>query len=454
MMRRETLSAVSLFTGAGGLDIGIERAGFKTAVAVEIDRYACETLRANQLLGRWAPRQFEHWFAKGGDYHFRRKPPHIRDLEFERVVQGVGRHDLLADTQVIEGDIRKVSSEEILDAAKLSGISSIDLVFGGPPCQPFSRAGKRQTVEEERGQLFMEFVRIVRDLRPRWFLFENVKGLGQSKTTVWAMECPHCRRSELPEFDGDRVEPENGSLTGSSCSNCGSPLRWKVTRNKPGGSLEIVVNEFARLGYACSCQLLRAVEFGVPQKRERFFIVGSRDHERFAFPEPTHFPASSLLSDNRYATVWDTIFFKRNPAHEWPLDPSQAVLWVKNVVRPHDEPVTWSLLEPSPTIGAHQSAKLAIAPRGVPEEQLARQQWHVLGRRQGDTKPVHVDHSYLSDHDILRLQTFPEWWYLSGTRMERAFQVGNAVPPMLAEAVARQLTGVSLRESEPEARSA
>src|SRR5437763_2883658 len=100
------------------------------------------------------------------------------------------------------------------------------------------------------------------------------------------------------------------------------------------------------------------------------------------------------------------------------LDKAKAVLWVKNVVRPHDEPVTWSLDRPSPTIGAHQSAKLAIAPDGVPEEQLLRQQWHILGKRQRDLPPVPVTHEYLSDVELLKLQSFPEYWYLFGTRMQ------------------------------------
>ena len=141
-------------------------------------------------------------------------------------------------------------------------------------------------------------------------------------------------------------------------------------------------------------------------------------------------------------SVWEALFSSSNPDHYWPLDPNVAVLWVKNVVRPHDEPVTWTLLRPSPTIGAHQSAKLAIAPFGVPPEQLARQQWHLLGRRQGDTQPVPVVHTYLSDTDLLVLQTFPSFWFVAGTRMERAFQIGNAVPPLLAEKVGSALLNI------------
>ena len=122
-----------------------------------------------------------------------------------------------------------------------------------------------------------------------------------------------------------------------------------------------------------------------------------------------------------------------------PFDKETARLWVKNVVRPHDEPVTWGFDRPSPTIGAHQGAKLAFAPKGVPEKQLFRQRWATKGRKQGDTPPVPVEHLYLSDEELLKLQTFPASWYLHGTRMQRAFQIGNAVPPMLGKLIGESI---------------
>jgi DNA (cytosine-5)-methyltransferase 1 len=134
----------------------------------------------------------------------------------------------------------------------------------------------------------------------------------------------------------------------------------------------------------------------------------------------------------------DALWAKGHPAFG-KLDPEVAVLWVKNVVRPHAEPVTWSLNRPSPTIGAHQAAKLAIAPNGVPEAQLRRQQWHLKGHRQGDLPPVFVKHEYLTDLELLTLQTFPSGWYLYGTRMQRAFQIGNAVPVTLGHALGQAI---------------
>jgi DNA (cytosine-5)-methyltransferase 1 len=235
------------------------------------------------------------------------------------------------------------------------------------------------------------------------------------------------------------------------CRSCGHTDHRAYWESKAGGSLDIILEEFSSCGYNCKWTSLNAVDFGVPQFRERLFIIGSRDAEFFEWPEPECGPsdderqprqgklfARTPVTLNPWRTVKDTLWLQGHPSYG-SLDAASAVLWVKNVVRPHDEPVTWPLDRPSPTVGAHQAAKLALAPYGVPPEQLARQQWHVLGRRQGDRPPVFVEHTYLSDDELLRLQTFPAAWYLFGTRMQRAFQIGNAVPPKLAEAVGKCL---------------
>ena len=81
-------------------------------------------------------------------------------------------------------------------------------------------------------------------------------------------------------------------------------------------------------------------------------------------------------------------------------------------------------------------------------EQLVRQQWHTKGRRQGDLPPVPVEHEMVTDGELLKLQSFPEWWYLFGTRMQRAFQIGNAVPPLLAKAIGNCLLGADRQEDQ------
>lgn len=128
-MEKENFKIISLFSGAGGLDIGFERAGFQTAVAVEIDPACCDTLRTNRP--QWT---------------------------------------------VINKSITEVSGQEILTAGNLK-VGEAALVIGGPPCQSFSLAGMRKGLEDDRGKLLFEFVRIVRETLPKGFVLENVKGL-------------------------------------------------------------------------------------------------------------------------------------------------------------------------------------------------------------------------------------------------------------------------------------
>jgi DNA (cytosine-5)-methyltransferase 1 len=443
---------ISLFTGAGGLDIGLEMAGYETAVASELEPYACESLRANKVLASLESGDFKPWFEKQLQ---QRCYKNVSSDEIEvlrkRLRKAIGEKRFLENATIIEGDVRNVTSADLLDASQIAR-GELDLVAGGPPCQPFSRAGKRENVDCDTGKLFKEFVRIVDDLRPRWFLFENVKGLVITKTDLLDVACRNCGTTSLAPFAARIGEFADGQIP---CPHCGSFDVQQIWRNERGGSLSIILNELRGIGYKCYWKVLNAADFGAPQIRERLFIVGSRDGELFEWPKPTHAKASGerpsgqgelFLSSQTDLPPWETIFgalWKRGHFRYGELDRDKALLWVKNVVRPHDEPVTWSLSRPSPTIGAHQSAKLALAPFGVPEEQLARQQWHVLGRRQKDLPYVFVEHEYLTDSELLALQTFPSSWYLFGTRMQRAFQIGNAVPPVLAAAVGREILRAS-----------
>jgi DNA (cytosine-5)-methyltransferase 1 len=395
-------------------------------------------------------REFEPWFAKQLQQRCYRALTDAARTEYERRIRtGIRNSPFLHDCKILEGDVRKLTGTDLLRSARLAR-GELTLMAGGPPCQPFSRAGKRETVTNSDGRLFLDFARLVDEIRPRFFLFENVKGLAQSKTSFWRSMCDTCGRAAHPPFDDlqlmdDRLDPAPPCV-------CGSPAtHWQHRRSVPGGSLELVVAEFERLGYVCEWRLLNAVDFGAPQFRERVIVLGSRDGESLAWPDPTHgeppddcavIPLFEQASLKPWRSVGESLWSEGHPSYGR-LNGDEAVLWVKNVVRPHDEPVTWGLSRPAPTVGAHQAAKLAIAPYGVPEEQLRRQQWHVLGRRQGDLPPVPVEHAYLSDEELLRLQTFPPTWFLFGTRMHRAFQIGNAVPPVLASAVGRALLGTA-----------
>lgn len=461
---------ISLFAGAGGLDIGLEQAGFNTRAVSELTFHACETLRQNKALSLLKANDFDEWLQSQLTQRCYKtiSADEARELR-ARLLEAVGKRPILRNAEVIEGDIRSVTSEHLL---RVTGTKpgELTLVAGGPPCQPFSRAGKRHTVETEDGRLFLEFVRVVRDLQPRWFLFENVKGLAQSRTLIPYACCAKCSSRRLVPFE-HRESALAESYQPDACKVCDSENVLVVAEDVRGGSLQIIVSEFEAIGYRCHQKILNSADFGVPQSRERLFIVGSRDGEDFQWPKPTHFtpsvieklngsfdPAQLNLLDGMderiqpRLTVQDVLWRDGHPKFG-KLDLRTARLWVKNVVRPHDEPVTWTLDRPSPTVGAHQAAKLAIAPYGVPPEQLARQQWHTKGHRQRDLPPVDVKHAMLSDEDLLRLQTFPPDWYLHGTRMERAFQIGNAVPPILGKVMGEAILAACRNSSKPKPRT-
>ena len=233
-MYNERPKIISLFSGAGGLDIGFEAAGFQTAVAVEIDTSCCETLRFNR-----------------------------------------------PDPCVINKSISDVTGEEILNAAKI-GKGEAALVIGGPPCQSFSIAGLRKGLDDERGKLLFEFVRIVRETLPVGFVLENVKGLANWDNGK-AVELLLDELRKPIEADG---------------------MTYQYSVAKP--------------------QILNAADFDVPQYRERLIIVGNRLGKDFLYPIPELFA--------RPHTVWDAIGFLPPPDA-----PSETALKISKTIKSRRE---------------------------------------------------------------------------------------------------------------------
>lgn len=191
------MKVISLFSGAGGLDIGFHEAGFETAVFVERDPACCRTLRAN-----------------------------------------------LPDIPVIEGDINEISTEAILAAGHLKPLEAA-LVIGGPPCQSFSLAGSRMGLNDPRGKLVLEFIRVVREALPVGFVMENVRGLAN-----W----------------------EHGKALQAIIEEATQPIKYDGHTYR----------------YEVRYKILNSAAFGAPQFRERIFIVGNRIRVPFEFPQPTH----------------------------------------------------------------------------------------------------------------------------------------------------------------------
>ena len=211
---KDTRKSISLFSGAMGLDLGLQQAGIDIQIGQDFNTACVNTMQAN------------------------------------------GHKALL-------GDICKIEPEELLSAAGLT-FGEPFLICGGPPCQPFSTAGKRLGINDPRGSLFREYVRMIDVIRPRFFIMENVKGLMSS------------------------------------------PLKDENGKNTDGKVLDIILEEFSRLNYKTVYGVLDSVNYGVPQFRERFVMIGSRDNEDIFLPIPTHFQMHQDPS-YRWATLNDCI---------------------------------------------------------------------------------------------------------------------------------------------------
>jgi DNA (cytosine-5)-methyltransferase 1 len=231
---------ISLFSGAGGLDIGFEAAGFEIAVMVEADPSCCDTLRKN-----------------------------------------------LPKVPLLEGPIEGFTTERILQAASL-GVGEAALVIGGPPCQPFSLAGNRHGLDDPRGHLLKEFVRVVREALPLGFVMENVRG--------------------LMNWDGGRA-----------AKLVLDELRTPISHS------------FGTITYAIPTpQVLNAAEFGVPQFRERVFFVGNRGGVAYRYPTPTHGDDEQLATVplSPYRTAWEAIGHLPSPA-----EPSETAQRVSRTIK-------------------------------------------------------------------------------------------------------------------------
>ena len=199
-MKKTKRNAISLFSGAGGMDIGIRDAGFNILAALELDEHCCATLMAN-----------------------------IKEKE--------------SSTAVIQTDIKTIDPQILANKFSLKK-GSLDLLFGGPPCQSFSLAGKQLGLRDERGLLLFEMIRFAKILQPKVILIEQVKGL----------------------------------------------LSSKGSENRRGEVFEKFLNELGAIGYTPKWRVVLAADYGIPQLRQRLFVVATYKHNGFLFPERTHAP--------------------------------------------------------------------------------------------------------------------------------------------------------------------
>ena len=301
------------------------------------------------------------------------------------------------DWSVIERDIHDVSSAEILDAAGLQA-GEADVLIGGPPCQPFSKSsywvnGDALRLDDPRADTLTAYLRVLRDTRPKAFLLENVYGLV---------------------YKG-KDEGLQHLVDGIACIN-----------RETGTNYQIV------------WKLLNAAHFGVPQLRERVFLIGSRDGKSFEFPRPTHGSPDKLgLFDDHgpYRTAWDAI----GDLPETPNEPSL------------DVGGKWGALLPSIPEGQnylwHTNRGGGLRLFGWRTRywsfllKLAKSQpsWTIQAQPGSAIGPFHWRSRKLTGREMCRLQTFPDGLAFDCGRTEIQKMLGNAVPSLLAEVLARQI---------------
>lgn len=348
------LRTISLYSGAGGLDYGFEAAGFDTVAAVELDRDSCSTLRANRP--NWA---------------------------------------------IVERDIQAVPGRELLDAGGVRA-GEVDLVIGGPPCQPFSKSaywvnGDTKRLEDPRAVTLTEYMRVVDELQPSAFVLENVNGITYSG-----------------KEEGFR-------------------LLDHMTQN---------INRRHGTNYTLSWKVLNAADYGVPQLRRRFFLVGSRAGSTFRFPTPTHaerpkadlslFDMPALLP---YSTAWDAIggIDLRATGEDLCLRGRWAEL-LPSI--PEGENYSWHTDRKGgmPLFGwrrAYWCFLLKLA-KSLPSWTLQAQPGPAIG-------PFHWENRRLAVAEMARIQTFPSDIEFVGSRRAVQLQIGNAVPSLLAEVIGREV---------------
>lgn len=357
--------SISLFSGAFGLDLGIEEAGFHTVSLVEKERDATKTIALNR--------------------------PHLYESAVPRDIEKVNAQELLEE------------GGRVLNLDRALYLGEVDLVTGGPPCQPFSTAGKRGSVIDPRGSLFMHFIRIVKGVQPRFFVMENVRGLLSAPIR----HRPHDQRGTGYTL----LEPDEMA----------------------GAALKVVLAEMKELGYNVVYNLLEAADYGVPQNRERVVFIGSRDGEPITFPLATHCEDGKNLP--KWRTLRDALTGLVDPTPKFSAYPESRLKYLRLLKEGQNWKYLPEDLKEEAMGGAYKSG-------GGKVGFYRRLSWNkpsptvTTSPHQKATDMCHpVELRPLSVRECARIQTFPDDWVFSGSVTAQYKQVGNAVPVLLAKAI-------------------
>lgn len=339
------MNVIDLFCGCGGLSYGFEKAGYNILLGIDNDSKALETFELNHK-----------------------------------------------DAKSICGDITTITYEN--DIKPFTGDKPIDVIIGGPPCQGMSLSGPRR-FEDPRNRLYLSYIRLVEEIKPKAFVIENVPGL---------------------------VGLFNGKIKDS------------------------IIEKFTDMGYNIQYRILCAADYGVPQSRRRVVFVGVRKGE-FIYPEPVNDIVTCEMALSDLPALENDIGAEQSEYISAPQNEYQELMRRNSdKVRNH--------------IAANHSEKvkkiISLVPDGgnykdLPEEYINSRNFHVAWTRFARQKPAptidtgHRHHFHYKFNRVptvrecARLQSFPDDFIFLGNKTQQFRQVGNAVPPLLAQCIAKSL---------------
>lgn len=315
-------------------------------------------------------------------------------------------------------DIVNINSDQIMKDTGIDN-NSIDIIIGGPPCQAYSTVGKR-LIDDPRGKLFQEYYRILKEFRPKVFLYENVKGL---------------------------LSMQGGEL------------------------LETILALFESLGYHVQYKLLNAADFGAPQIRERVIIIGTLLNCDYIYPKPTHFDPSlppSIFNSNLqpYLTIEDAIsdlpiIKSGEEAAVYSCEPrndfQKRMRLNSNILLDHNAAIhnneLIKLMDMLPDGGCASDLPENIRPKSGFKNTYCRLWWNrpstTITRNLGTPSSSRCIHPKvargLTTREGARLQCFPDNYRFYGSRSDMNLQIGNAVPTVLSEALAKSISELLLK---------
>jgi len=320
-------TVIDLFCGAGGFSEGFKKAGYQILLGIDNIETFIETFKKNHK-----------------------------------------------NTIAICGDIKKITVENI--KRKIAN-KSIDIIIGGPPCQGFSAAGRRDK-NDPRNSLFIEFIRFVDGLRPKYFVMENVRGLLSMSTAN------------------------------------GEPV------------IEIIRKEFKKIGYEVECRVLLAADYGVPQKRYRVIFIGTNTNRPITFPNPTHSnkPQNELFK--KILKEWvpvKNVLLKENEVNKIFFHSKKMIVGFKKRKEKNKNlgnGFGWQILDPN-----------------KPSYTISARYW----KDGSDALVKYSDDKIrmLTPLECARIQSFPDNYKFMGSKKEIYMQIGNAVPVLMAKAIANEI---------------